>query len=564
MLSLPEDVLANALTLLVSGITGLDDDYSDESTPLSRLSQKAEALDFILQAFHSHIQKRIVPVRRQINKLLPIDRLPDELLQQIFFDACIEPIGAPRYRAPTKLAAVSSRWRLVAISYTQLWSSLHSDLDAKVTTLMLQRSKSAPLDLLCSCESKSEAKAFFDILIPHSMRWRSLEFHGYNRAKVPLNFLAGQNFPLLERLTLPRMERGTLHNVLSSHNLNIIAPSIKKLEALGYPLSLRLDHSTPSMLTTLSFMASINSAPFLPTDYYALLKSTPYLTDLRIRGFRNHEFPDPDVTAAIRIDLPYLETLLIESLRYKTIGFLLSSIVTPPDRYPKVDLREELRGSLSTMFSISPIENSLLAGCTRSDWSTLKSYEGYFGVSVGLTAAHADRCLLSLIPFRSALNVTDLSIVMTRLLSDINIRKLEVDGLEILLYGLEQKLHLFPRLEKIIFDSDRYDANPECRDALERVITVIASRSSSDRSSQALFPSLRHLVLNTFRFSLVFLVEPVLVPTQEKDGEYRTEGCLELVEIGRVFDSDDPILQLLHRLATDRKLRGGKLLERYL
>ncbi|KAG8925527.1 hypothetical protein FRC02_009606 [Tulasnella sp. 418] len=446
MLSLPNDVLDSALTLLVSGITSFDDESPGESTPLAQLSQKARTLDFIMQAFHSHIQKRILPVRRQFNKLLPISKLPDELLQEIFLYACVASDGLARYRTPTILAAVSSRWRSVAIWYPQLWNSMHSDLGVEFTKLMLQRSKSAPVDLFCSCSSKDRANRFFDLLIPQSMRWRTLEFSYSNFAKLSLDFLAGQSFPLLERVILPQHERGPFYGIIHHLNLNIVAPSIKVFEAPKHPLCLHLDHSIPSMLTTLSFTASINSVPFLPSDYYKLLTSTPYLQHLFIRGFLNAVSPDPDVTEPMRIDLPHLNTLKLESLRYKTIGFLLSSIVTLPNGYPDVEVRDKLFGSLSTMFSLSPQEDSLLAGFSHSNQAVLMSLGASVGVSLELEAADGKKTLLNLIPHESASPVEDLSIIVTVLLPVI--RQLEIDGLEILWLGLVDKLHLLPRLEK--------------------------------------------------------------------------------------------------------------------
>ncbi|KAG8927285.1 hypothetical protein FRC02_008320 [Tulasnella sp. 418] len=105
MLKLPEDILDKALATLVEGIPGLD--YESQPTPLTQLSQKEEALKFVQHAFYSHVQKRMLPIHRQINQLLPIYKLPDELLQQIFLGACELEYAVSRYRSSTRLAAVS-------------------------------------------------------------------------------------------------------------------------------------------------------------------------------------------------------------------------------------------------------------------------------------------------------------------------------------------------------------------------------------------------------------------------------------------------------------------------
>ncbi|KAG8938242.1 hypothetical protein FRC03_007481, partial [Tulasnella sp. 419] len=320
MLSLPESLMDKALTILVEGVTGFDSESLDQVTELTQSSQKGELLQFVRQAFDSHIQKRILRIRHQINELLPIYKLPDELLQQIFLDAC--GIG---YRGATKLAAVSWRWRSVSTSYARLWNYLHSDLDIEAIKMMIQRSKTVPLDLICSCESKSKVKSFFTPLIPLSMRWRSLKVYYDNTDRLSLDFLDGQSFPLLEHLTLISMDDFADYT-LGRGNLNIIAPSIRELETMGLPLPLRLDHGTPSMLTTLLFTAAINGVPFLPINYHALLISTPHLQHLGIRGVHDIAFLEADLAAPLNIDLPYLESLEFDGLGYKTIGFLLSSI----------------------------------------------------------------------------------------------------------------------------------------------------------------------------------------------------------------------------------------------
>ncbi|KAG8914189.1 hypothetical protein FRC02_005078, partial [Tulasnella sp. 418] len=553
MLSLPESLMDKALPILVEGVTGFNSESLDQVTELTQSSQKGELLQFVRQAFDSHIQKRILRIRRQINELLPIYKLPDELLQQIFLDAC--GIG---YRGATKLAAVSWRWRSVSTSYARLWNYLHSDLDIEATKMMIQRSKTVPLDLICSCESKSKVNSFFTLLIPLSMRWRSLKVYYDNTDKLSLDFLDGQSFPLLEHLTLISMDDFGDYT-LGRGNLNIIAPSIRELETMGLPLPLRLDYGTPSMLTTLLFTAAINGVPFLPVNYHALLTSTPHLRHLGIRGVHDIAFLEADLAAPLKIDLPYLESLEFDGLGYKTIGFLLSSIVTPSGRYPKVDVDGDVYGSVFSMFSLPPIENSVLAGFSSCDQSKLMTLEASVGVHMDLGAGDDRIPLLTLAPLDSASPSEDLSIIMTMLLS--GIKKLEVHGLGVLLYGLANRLHLLPRLEKIKIRSGEEDDDLDFENAMERIVTFIAFGSSPNDPSLGICPLLRHIALDTFHFNLDVLEELVVARTTKRNGEVQNEGHLELVELGEKFDKSDPGLKLLQKLATERdiELRVGKL-----
>ncbi|KAJ6561804.1 hypothetical protein B0H19DRAFT_903367, partial [Mycena capillaripes] len=59
--------------------------------------------------------------------LLPIRRIPDDILRKIFVSCLPQTQNAaisPR-EAPILLCGVTSGWRHVALSTPQLWSSLH-------------------------------------------------------------------------------------------------------------------------------------------------------------------------------------------------------------------------------------------------------------------------------------------------------------------------------------------------------------------------------------------------------------------------------------------------------
>ncbi|KAG8938713.1 hypothetical protein FRC03_006986 [Tulasnella sp. 419] len=260
----------------------------------------------------------------------------------------------------------------------------------------------------------------------------------------------------------------------------------------------------------------------------------------------------------MRIDLPCLDILGLNELGGTTIGFLLSSIVTPSSCYPQVMVRGERYDSLS---SLSPLENSLLKGFSRSYRSSLMSAGATFGVRMELGAADDWRCLLYLSSFDTNSPAEDLSIIIAVLLS--GIRKLEIDGLELLLHGLSDRLHLLPLLEELKIYSQESDDYPELRDALKQTITKFASGSSPDQPSQVICPLLRRIVLDTFHFDMDCVVKLVLVRTPAEVEEFKNKVRLELVELGEQFEPDDPTLGMLHQLATDRnvELRVGKLSE---
>ncbi|KAJ6476742.1 hypothetical protein C8R47DRAFT_1323542 [Mycena vitilis] len=120
--------------------------------------------------------------------LSPIRRMPPEIMCEIFSWTLPHtrrvpgslPIGAPWY-----LGQISTRWREIALALPSLWSSItvlhakkHPHKEAsplRIVQTQLTRSASASLHVDFEWEvDGSDAGPFFDALLPHSHRWRSL------------------------------------------------------------------------------------------------------------------------------------------------------------------------------------------------------------------------------------------------------------------------------------------------------------------------------------------------------------------------------------------------------
>ncbi|KDQ59587.1 hypothetical protein JAAARDRAFT_205618 [Jaapia argillacea MUCL 33604] len=131
---------------------------------------------------------------RSSGQVLPIDRIPNELLSGIFeivthsFDDPGESLSTP-----TTLSLVCSRWRQIAISTPELWTTIFltqalSPHDIARTSTWLERSKTRPLDLYLDfrdpCWSWDEEDHSFtwndmaeilQLLLPHISRWRLVD-----------------------------------------------------------------------------------------------------------------------------------------------------------------------------------------------------------------------------------------------------------------------------------------------------------------------------------------------------------------------------------------------------
>jgi hypothetical protein len=140
--------------------------------------------------------------------LSPIHRLPNELLNKIFLFACAENVLT--FRAThhaVNIAAVCGRWRLLAISYSSLWSSFQihlrdddsteadtrdgllpdtNDEDALANSQLetcldtyLKRSRQQPLTLYIVAEKLRDPEGdpehpLLSKLVAHSSRWKHL------------------------------------------------------------------------------------------------------------------------------------------------------------------------------------------------------------------------------------------------------------------------------------------------------------------------------------------------------------------------------------------------------
>ncbi|KAJ3898555.1 hypothetical protein F5879DRAFT_909806 [Lentinula edodes] len=128
---------------------------------------------------------------------LGIHRLPNEILSYIFVNAIQvcdfdDPSEAAYF--PLTISHTCSRWRKVSISTGSLWTSIRLCLPYSLNQLTylrtwLSRSRSYPLDILLDFRDEEwdweeedhlfthdAAKEIISVILPHSKRWRHIEF----------------------------------------------------------------------------------------------------------------------------------------------------------------------------------------------------------------------------------------------------------------------------------------------------------------------------------------------------------------------------------------------------
>ncbi|RDB24870.1 hypothetical protein Hypma_007349 [Hypsizygus marmoreus] len=184
------------------------------------------------------------------NLLAPIHCVPDEVLSTIFDRVCcleddLESRQEWLHNMPLRLlflirlTQVTSRWRTIAINDPLLWShiDLHFALSTELLDLQLQRSQSAPLDIVfdfgsrtleslwtteASEESSEEfCQVYLPIILPTLPRWRTLAFRalGFRPVFEVFTHLRPLAAPVLESMSV---ETGDINNFYDGEDMALV------------------------------------------------------------------------------------------------------------------------------------------------------------------------------------------------------------------------------------------------------------------------------------------------------------------------------------------------------
>lgn len=156
--------------------------------------------------------------------LSPMRRLPTEIVSEIFLSSLTSEASdsLDAAKGPWRLGKVCSRWRRIVNSYPKFWSSLIIEVDdihlfTNAITMLetwLLRSRDCLLSIQLSSSDSKAGHAILDLLTPHSIRWKNVDFN------IPLGmFLRLVNvkgrLPILEKLVIRRAckDRQPMENI---------------------------------------------------------------------------------------------------------------------------------------------------------------------------------------------------------------------------------------------------------------------------------------------------------------------------------------------------------------
>lgn len=161
-----------------------------------------------IQGQLDELQQRLfpLPVRPRQNALLPINRIPDEILLLVFA-YLVQPVNQDTYYDLHGIVCVSrvcARWRRIAINEPALWTEIHACSPTQVE-VFLKRSHGRPVRMYFAREfNPRHLQDIHKVLIPCIPRLRAFTLSATSMSKDIAWFMnkLQDSAPLLEELSL--------------------------------------------------------------------------------------------------------------------------------------------------------------------------------------------------------------------------------------------------------------------------------------------------------------------------------------------------------------------------
>ncbi|KDQ08313.1 hypothetical protein BOTBODRAFT_48266 [Botryobasidium botryosum FD-172 SS1] len=328
---------------------------------------------------YTHVAQRshILAVRR--NKLIPIHRLPDEILSDIF-ELVLEFRGywRPMPMEVLTLSQVSMQWRDIALRASRVWAVIKS-LNYSLVELFLTRSKAAPLHFQLECanefwcrgkrveeedlspglirhktllqkgrDCRDILRILEKLLIPQMHRWESVRLR--LESTVDFELLLVSPAPLLEEFCYERDKDG-LAPFPAPLPQNLFAGQAPRLRTLNLcrahlPLASPLySHLAHLALEFVAFSSSLD-------EFAQALRDCRSLLALTLKGVTFQDETSP--RALTPILLPSLQKMLVR-LDSETRSNWFASIIIPSTSSLEIN---DFRDDFGPFFA--PLKNNLL------------------------------------------------------------------------------------------------------------------------------------------------------------------------------------------------------------
>ncbi|KAK7018378.1 F-box domain-containing protein [Favolaschia claudopus] len=268
----------------------MNTDLEQGNSPSLRPTQTLAA-DYMVQAHELDSQiawhyAQIVVLKARRNAIVPIHRLPNELMTRIFTIFATESDSDMLFNLEwTQIMRVCHHWHAVALAAQHLWAYIEVEGTGSRFFPQLRRSGAAPLTIKLNLSEYTEH--YVQYIMGHSVRIRELNFKG--EAKYVFEFIASlPEFALgiLSTLIL-KATMGTEDvpsNVSRSLPRILFDGKLPRLQALSLD-SIECPWPSLTGLTALSLTGSSDSSQSTPSTFAGLLdmlRACPQLISLKL------------------------------------------------------------------------------------------------------------------------------------------------------------------------------------------------------------------------------------------------------------------------------------------
>ncbi|EPQ55556.1 hypothetical protein GLOTRDRAFT_138451 [Gloeophyllum trabeum ATCC 11539] len=262
----------------------------------------------------------IIDLKRRLNTLVLVARLPPELLAEVFIAYAelstsqhvdqYHGYTVHQYRSRFRIAQVCHHWREVALQNPRLWADI-SLVRLPCVKEMLARSKEAPLTIRGSMDDSLEGRDLFRCFIGELHRVRHLNLTVQTHILRQFHRSELTHMPLLRSLKLSASYGESPRSAEPLPFISTLAPTqLRELDVTGYPLDSFRMFILPS-LTSLSW--SGHSIKSTVSTVLALLRDTPLLCSLALSNSPSISGEDLLLHISERhVDLPHLQRLYID------------------------------------------------------------------------------------------------------------------------------------------------------------------------------------------------------------------------------------------------------------